>query len=62
MMQDSLTNRNAEEFSGNSGTLNIMMQQYNMKEESILYLTTDRVLADQRNEIINAKREIGQTQ
>ncbi|HEY0847868.1 MAG TPA: hemerythrin domain-containing protein [Noviherbaspirillum sp.] len=62
MLQESLAARDAEGFLGYSETLNTMMQQHNMKEESILYLMTDRVLSGQHDEIIGAMDGIGSVQ
>lgn len=59
MLHESLANRDAEGFLGYSDTLNTMMQQHNMKEESILYLMTDRVLMGQHEEIVGAMDAIG---
>lgn len=53
--------RDAESFLGFSETLNTMMQQHNMKEESILYVMTDRVLSTQREDIIGAMDAVGVT-
>lgn len=61
MLQESLAARDAEGFLGYSETLNTMMQQHNMKEESILYLMTDRMLSGQHEEIIGAMHAIGPT-
>lgn len=54
MLRDSLDQRDADNFFGYSETLNTMMQQHNMKEESILYVMTDRVLSGRQDEIISA--------
>lgn len=62
MLQESLAARDAEGFLGYSETLNTMMQQHNMKEESILYLMTDRVLSGQHEEIIGTMDAIGPEQ
>lgn len=61
MLQESLAARDAEGFLGYSETLNTMMQQHNMKEESILYLMTDRMLSGQHEEIISTMHAIGPT-
>lgn len=52
MLQDSAKRCSTDDFLGYSETLNTMMQQHNMKEESILYMMTDRVLAGRQDEII----------
>jgi iron-sulfur cluster repair protein YtfE (RIC family) len=46
-MEEALRQRDAESFGGAAGTLLIMMQQHNMKEENILYPMCDRSLAGQ---------------
>ncbi|HYD60109.1 MAG TPA: hemerythrin domain-containing protein [Noviherbaspirillum sp.] len=61
MLNECLQKRDADGFLGYSETLNTLMQQHNMKEESILYLMTDRVLSGRQEEIIGAMREIGST-
>jgi len=61
-LNDALAARDANTFLGCADTLNIMVQQHNMKEESILYPMTDRVLSQQRDETITAMREIGALQ
>lgn len=58
MLREALSKRDAEAFLGYSDTLNIMLQQHNMKEESMLYLMTDRVLSARRDEIIGAMHNI----
>ena len=40
-MQDAVANKDADEYSGESETLLILMQQHNMKEENILYPMCD---------------------
>jgi len=45
---DALQQRDASDFSGVADTLNIMLQQHNMKEEGILYPMADRMLAASR--------------
>lgn len=61
MLHESLAQRDVDNFLGHSDTLNTMMQQHNMKEESILYVMSDRVLAGQQSDIIGAMSEIGTT-
>jgi len=61
MLQEALAKRDADAFFGCSETLNTMLQQHNMKEESILYLMTDRVLSGRQDEIISAMRDIDAT-
>ena len=43
----SLRDKDAEDYAGNTETLLIMMQQHNMKEENILYPMCDRALGAQ---------------
>jgi hemerythrin-like domain-containing protein len=43
-MQSALTSRNGDDFGGAAGTLLILMQQHNMKEENILYPMCDNAL------------------
>lgn len=61
LLQEALKARDAESYLGHSETLNTMMQQHNMKEESILYLMADRVLSGRQDEIIGAMAEIDAT-
>lgn len=42
-----LAERNADDYAGNAETLLIMLQQHNVKEESVLYPMCDQQLADQ---------------
>jgi iron-sulfur cluster repair protein YtfE (RIC family) len=43
-MDEALVQKNADDFGGTAGTLLIMMQQHNMKEENILYPMCDQAL------------------
>lgn len=43
-MLGAVTAKDADEFSGAAGTLLVLMQQHNMKEERILYPACDRAL------------------
>jgi hemerythrin-like domain-containing protein len=61
MLHEALGERNADAFFGCSETLNTMLQQHNMKEESILYLMSDRMLSGRQDEIIGAMRDIDAT-
>lgn len=58
LLRDALAARDADNYLGHSETLNTMMQQHNMKEESILYLMADRVLSGRQEEIISAMTSI----
>jgi len=60
-MQDAQQARDADSFLGHSETLNIMMQQHNLKEEGILYPMADRALSGRLEEIIEAMDKIEAT-
>lgn len=60
-VREAAEKRDAHGFLGYSETLNTMVQQHNMKEESILYLMTDRVLSGQVDEILVAMQSIAAT-
>lgn len=55
-----MAKRDAEEFLGNSETLNIMVQQHNFKEEHMLYAMADQILAGQCEAIINAMEGVSE--
>jgi hemerythrin-like domain-containing protein len=57
-LRAALTVRDTASFLGNSETLNIMIQQHNAKEEGMLYVMADRVLSEQKQEIIAAMQEL----
>ncbi len=50
-LQAALAQRSADDFAGEAETLLLMMQQHNMKEESILYPMCDLRLAAERAEL-----------
>lgn len=52
-LQQALDQRDAENFAGIADTLNIMLQQHNMKEEGILYPMADRVLSNEREALLH---------
>jgi iron-sulfur cluster repair protein YtfE (RIC family) len=52
-MAQSLEQRDATDFLGGSETLNIMMQQHNLKEESILYPMCDRALGGRQETVLD---------
>ncbi|RZI42777.1 hemerythrin domain-containing protein [Herbaspirillum sp. HC18] len=58
VLREALDQRDAEAFFGYAETFNTMIQQHNMKEESILYVMTDNILAGRQDEVINAMNEI----
>lgn len=57
-MDDAIARLDASDFFGHAETLNIMLQQHNMKEESMLYPMTDRALSAKCHEIIDAMDHI----
>lgn len=57
-MDKAIEEQDASDFLGNAETLNIMLQQHNMKEESMLYPMTDRALFAKCHEIIDAMGHI----
>jgi hemerythrin-like domain-containing protein len=57
-LRAALVVRDTAAFLGNSETLNIMIQQHNAKEEGMLYVMADRVLSEQKQEIIAAMQEL----
>ncbi|HJV85061.1 MAG TPA: hemerythrin domain-containing protein [Noviherbaspirillum sp.] len=61
MLKDALAKRDADDFFGHSDTFNTMVQQHNMKEETILYQMSDRVLSGQQEQLISEMSGIGVT-
>lgn len=57
-MDNAIEEQDASNFLGNAETLNIMLQQHNMKEESMLYPMTDRALFAKCHEIVDAMEHI----
>lgn len=55
---DALERREANDFSGVADTLNIMLQQHNMKEEGILYPMADRMLSAGRDALLTEMRQL----
>jgi iron-sulfur cluster repair protein YtfE (RIC family) len=51
-MGAAIASGNGTSYLGLSETLNMLMQQHNLKEESMLYPMSDRVLANARDELI----------
>lgn len=47
-----------EGYLGLSETLNMLMQQHNLKEENMLYPMTDRVLAGERDQLLHAMKAV----
>lgn len=58
-LNEALSKQNCTSFLGFADTLNIMLQQHNMKEENILYPMTEQVLFDMQNEIMEAMCRLG---
>ncbi|WP_019141682.1 hemerythrin domain-containing protein [Noviherbaspirillum massiliense] len=61
LLQDALTRRDSDAFLRHSETLNSMLRQHNNREESLLYLMTDRILSGQATDIIEAMQDIAVT-
>ncbi|MEO8600320.1 MAG: hemerythrin domain-containing protein [bacterium] len=57
-MDEAIAKLDAPNFFGYAETLNIMLQQHNMKEESMLYPMIDRALSVRGYEIIDAMEHI----
>ena len=57
-LQESLVAQERDDFLGHSETLNIMLQQHNLKEENILYPMTDRIMSGNQNEVIGAMHKM----
>jgi iron-sulfur cluster repair protein YtfE (RIC family) len=57
-MASAVATGNQSGYLGLSETLNMLMQQHNLKEENMLYPMSDRVLGDQRDGLIHAMEDI----
>lgn len=57
-MADAVAAGNQGRFLGLSETLNMLMQQHNLKEENMLYPMSDQVLADERSALIQAMKAV----
>jgi iron-sulfur cluster repair protein YtfE (RIC family) len=55
---EAVERRDANDFFGHASILRIMLQQHNVKEETILYVMIDRILADQREQIITGMEAV----
>ncbi len=53
-MAQAVTDTNQNGFLGLSETLNMLMQQHNLKEENMLYPMSDQVLAGEREDLIRS--------
>lgn len=60
--RQALLAQDADDYSGNTETLLIMMQQHNIKEENILYPLCDQHLRDQRDTLLPRLQAKIQTQ
>ncbi len=61
LMQDmahAMIKTDYEGYLGLSETLNMLMQQHNMKEENVLYPMTDQVLAGERDNLIRSMEAV----
>lgn len=56
-MNDSVIQKDAPGFLGNSETLMMLIQQHNMKEEHMLYPMADSCLAEGAEEVVSQLRE-----
>ena len=57
-MAGAVTNADESRYLGLSETLNMLMQQHNLKEENMLYPMSDQVLGDERDSLIRAMEAI----
>lgn len=58
-MSEALAQQDVDAYLGVAETLLILMQQHNAKEEQILYPMSDRLLAPQRDALMNKMRSLG---
>jgi iron-sulfur cluster repair protein YtfE (RIC family) len=58
-MADAVAAGNQDRFLGLSETLNVLMQQHNLKEENMLYPMSDQVLAGERDALVRAMEAVG---
>ena len=59
-MEAAILARSDPEYLGLSETLNMLMQQHNLKEEGMLYPMSDQALAANRDELIRAMNAIAE--
>ena len=57
-MASALADANQGRYLGLSETLNMLMQQHNLKEENMLYPMSDQVLAGERDALIQAMQAV----
>jgi hemerythrin-like domain-containing protein len=53
-MAQALAGSDQDNYLGQSETLNMLMQQHNLKEENMLYPMSDQVLAPDRDQLIQS--------
>lgn len=58
-MADAVAAGNQGRFLGLSETLNMLMQQHNLKEENMLYPMSDQVLAGECDDLVRAMEAVG---
>jgi hemerythrin-like domain-containing protein len=58
LLSRALRAKNADDFLGRADTLNIMLQQHNLKEESILYPIIVRALHDGGDDVLESIRRL----
>jgi hemerythrin-like domain-containing protein len=58
-MADAVAAGDQGRFLGLSETLNMLMQQHNLKEENMLYPMSDQVLAGERDSLMRAMESVG---
>lgn len=59
-MEAALAAQDEQKYLGLSETLNMLMQQHNLKEENVLYPMSDRVLASERDGLIRQMDDVDQ--
>lgn len=57
-MAAALADANSDRFLGLSETLNVLMQQHNLKEENVLYPMTDQMLDAERDSVIRSMQAV----
>jgi len=57
-LAEAVAAHDADEYLGQAETLNVLMQQHNLKEEQMLYPIADHFLTSQREELLNSFRSV----
>jgi hemerythrin-like domain-containing protein len=57
-MADAARSGDANAYLGHSETLNMLMQQHNMKEENVLYPMTDQALTGEQDDVLQAMQAL----